>query len=167
MIPEFTGDYWFLSNFYPCQIKDPSGLTWPSAEHLFQGCKTHSRRDREAIRTAVSPSDAKQLGRRVRLRPDWEQVKKSIMLKVVLAKFEQNPDLAVLLDATYGEELVEGNDPLSRALADTPATLLTAEEPTGCPACGSDDYDTEAGPDSLPDYEHGLKRCQECGEEWV
>jgi hypothetical protein len=38
---------------------------------------------------------------------------------------------------------------------------------TGCPMCGSDDYDTELGPDNQPDYEHGLKTCQECGEEWV
>jgi len=40
-------------------------------------------------------------------------------------------------------------------------------DPTGCPACGSDDYDTELGDDSQPDYESGLKKCLECGEEWV
>ena len=39
--------------------------------------------------------------------------------------------------------------------------------PTGCPACGSDDYHTETGTDGLPDYGHGVKKCQECGEEWV
>src|SRR5262249_46521921 len=38
---------------------------------------------------------------------------------------------------------------------------------TGCPLCGSDDYDTEPGADGQPDYENGLKTCQECGEEWV
>jgi hypothetical protein len=41
------------------------------------------------------------------------------------------------------------------------------ENSTGCPLCGSDDYDTEPGDDGLPDYENGLKKCLECGEEWV
>jgi hypothetical protein len=41
------------------------------------------------------------------------------------------------------------------------------ENPTGCPACGSDDYDTELGGDGQPDHENGLKTCQECGEQWV
>jgi len=44
-----------------------------------------------------------------------------------------------------------------------------AEPPpdTGCPICGSDDYDTELGPGGQPDYEHGVKKCQACGEEWT
>jgi hypothetical protein len=41
------------------------------------------------------------------------------------------------------------------------------ENPTGCPLCGSDDYDTELGEDDQPDYANGLKTCQECGEQWV
>lgn len=41
------------------------------------------------------------------------------------------------------------------------------EPGTGCPACGSDDYVTEPGPGGQPDYEHGTKRCEECGEEWT
>ena len=40
-------------------------------------------------------------------------------------------------------------------------------ETNGCPLCGSDDYDTEPGPDGAPDYEAGAKTCNECGEEWV
>lgn len=41
------------------------------------------------------------------------------------------------------------------------------DSPTGCPACGSDDYDTEPGLDGQPDYDNGLKTCQGCGERWV
>lgn len=40
-------------------------------------------------------------------------------------------------------------------------------EATGCPACGSDDYDTEPGENGEPDYDHGVKTCNDCGEEWV
>jgi ribA/ribD-fused uncharacterized protein len=110
VIPEFTGQYAFLSNFYPSEIVTPDGWIWPTAEHLFQACKTWSPDDRRRVYAAASPGGAKRAGRRVALRPDWERVKKLIMLKTVLAKFEQNPELATLLDATYGEELVEGND---------------------------------------------------------
>jgi hypothetical protein len=39
--------------------------------------------------------------------------------------------------------------------------------PTECPACGSDDYATEPGDDGEPDYQNGVKTCEECGEEWV
>lgn len=44
------------------------------------------------------------------LRDDWEFFKNAIMLKVVVAKFEQNPELAEKLIATGHAELREGND---------------------------------------------------------
>ena len=62
------------------------------------------------VLTKPNPSEAKRLGRRVRLRSDWEQVKYDVMLDVVRAKFNQHPDLAQKLLATGDEELVEGND---------------------------------------------------------
>lgn len=43
---------------------------------------------------------------------------------------------------------------------------LRHPDPTGCPACGSDDYfelDAEGGDPDL----QGVKRCEECGEEWA
>jgi ribA/ribD-fused uncharacterized protein len=57
----------------------------------------------------VTPGEAKRYGRRIELRPDWEQVKKRVMLTVVLAKFTQNPDLARQLVATEDAYLEEGN----------------------------------------------------------
>ena len=62
------------------------------------------------VLTKLNPSEAKRLGRRMRLRSDWEQVKYDVMLDVVRAKFNQHPDLAQKLLATGDEELVEGND---------------------------------------------------------
>ena len=62
------------------------------------------------VLTKLNLSEAKRLGRRVRLRSDWEQVKYDVMLDVVRAKFNQHPDLAQKLLATGDEELVEGND---------------------------------------------------------
>ena len=55
------------------------------------------------------PGKSKGVGRRVPLRPDWEQVKVGIMEEIVRAKFTQNPELAARLMATGEKILVEGN----------------------------------------------------------
>ncbi|MGX8680786.1 MAG: NADAR family protein, partial [bacterium] len=52
---------------------------------------------------------AKKKGRRVLLRDDWEQVKDRIMEEIVLAKFQQNPELKAQLLATGDAMLEEGN----------------------------------------------------------
>ncbi len=56
-----------------------------------------------------APVEVDGLGRRVPLRPDWEQVKVAEMEKVVRAKFTQNPHLARLLVSTGDAEVLEGN----------------------------------------------------------
>ena len=50
---------------------------------------------------------AKRLGRKVGLRPDWEEVKDSVMLHALRAKFDQHPDLATMLLGTGSCKLVE------------------------------------------------------------
>ena len=49
------------------------------------------------------------MGRRVKLRPDWEQVKVGLMEEIVRAKFTQNEDLKQRLLATGDKRLAEGN----------------------------------------------------------
>jgi predicted NAD-dependent protein-ADP-ribosyltransferase YbiA (DUF1768 family) len=70
-ISGFSGEYRFLSNFYPAAIIYLDAV-YPTAEH------------------AASPGAAKRLGRTVVLRHDWERVRKQVMLEVVLAKFGQH-----------------------------------------------------------------------------
>lgn len=106
MINEFRGKYYFLSNFYSVPVKH-GFLTFTNTEAAFHSEKCPMR---AAEFTKLNPSEAKRLGRRVRLRSDWEQVKDQVMLDVVRAKFDQHPDLAQKLLATGDEELVEGND---------------------------------------------------------
>lgn len=108
LIDSFTGDYAFLSNFAPSPIRQ-DGRTWPTAEHLFQSMKCVQQDQRNWVATAPTPGEAKRRGHSVSMRSGWEQHKRAAMLRVVLAKFEQNPDLAANLAATYGAELVEGN----------------------------------------------------------
>lgn len=105
MISEFRGEHYFLSNFYSSPVYY-RGMTFRNAEAAF-----HSQKDpsRASEFTRLNPSEAKRLGRRVRLRRDWEEVKDSIMFEIVLAKFGGSQSLADALLATGDEKIVEGN----------------------------------------------------------
>lgn len=107
-IDKFEGEYAFLSNFYPTTIKW-EGETYPTLEHAFQAAKTYDSQERQSLRQAHSPGKAKQLGRQVTLRPDWEKVKTDIMRTLLLQKF-QIPTLRTSLLATGNAQLIEGNN---------------------------------------------------------
>ena len=80
--------YGEFSNFsaHPIRLKD---RVWPTTEHYFQAQKFPDTPHEEQIRNAPSPMIAARLGRnRSRpLRPDWEQVKETIMREALQAKF--------------------------------------------------------------------------------
>lgn len=105
----FQREYFFLSNFYYCNIEYNFQM-YPSAEHLFQALKTLNADEREKIRLAEKPGQAKRLGRRVRLRKDWEDIKDQVMMHVLELKFSQNSLLYEKLDYTYPSLLIEGNN---------------------------------------------------------
>lgn len=107
MINEFRGPYYFLSNFYEAPVTWNS-ITYRNNEAAFQSAKTNSIVVRETFAT-MDPSAAKREGRRVVLRPDWEEVKYQIMYEICLAKFTQNKELRERLLATGDEYLEEGN----------------------------------------------------------
>ena len=108
IINRFDGEYAFLSNFAhrPITFK---GKTWSTVEHIFQAAKTLDENMREEIRIASTPDKAKRIGRMVRLRPDWEEMKKEVMLKSIRLKFSQNSELKESLLRTEDAILLEGN----------------------------------------------------------
>jgi ribA/ribD-fused uncharacterized protein len=108
MITEFQGEYRYLSNFWLAPFFY-GNATWPSSEHAFQAFKTLDSEERYRVLLSPTPGAAKREGRKVTLRPDWDQIKKQVMLQVVLAKFIQNPDLVRQLAATGTVRLIEGN----------------------------------------------------------
>lgn len=108
MISSFRDKYFFLSNFYKAPVIF-DGVRYENNEAAFQAQKCMNPEDRKAF-SEVDPSTAKKMGRKVQLRPDWEDVKVGLMKKIVFAKFTQNPNLALNLLDTKDEELVEGND---------------------------------------------------------
>ena len=107
MILYFKEENAFLSNFYESPVRF-EGINYPTVEHAFQAAKSLSADVRQKIASATTPGGAKGLGRQVCLRPDWEQIKDSVMLECVREKFK-NPELREKLLATGYEKLVEGN----------------------------------------------------------
>jgi len=97
----FEGGYRFLSNFYV----EFDGLT---AEHRFQASKAVKDDDKLRILTAPNPGRAKEIGRSVQMRPDWDTYRHVAMKMVLLFKFSDAELRAALLD-TGDAELVEAN----------------------------------------------------------
>jgi N-glycosidase YbiA len=107
VIDSFRGNYGFLSNFSLVDVEF-DGRVYPSVEHAYQAAKTTDSIAREQIRRAYSPSQAKRMGRKLDLRPDWDSVKLGVMEMLLRQKFGAEP-LKSKLAATYPHELVEGN----------------------------------------------------------
>jgi ribA/ribD-fused uncharacterized protein len=106
-IDRFDGENAFLSNFFQHELEF-EGRRWPSSEHAFQACKTTDPAEQERIRAARSPGSAKALGKKVRLRRDWDSERVASMEAVLRAKFA-DPQLRARLLGTGDAELVEGN----------------------------------------------------------
>jgi ribA/ribD-fused uncharacterized protein len=102
-IDRFDGEYHFLSNFFPL------GSLAVTSEHWFQAMKTTDFREQLLVLGQPTPGKAKRVGRKVSLRPDWDDIKVDVMSHCVVQKFMQHPELAALLEATGDAELIEGN----------------------------------------------------------
>ena len=106
-IDSFRGEYYFLSNFWEAPVEF-DGIRYGNNEAAFQAQKCLDPAERAAF-AGLNPTQAKHRGRRVSLRPDWEQVKAGLMREIVRAKFTQNPELREMLLATGDAYLEEGN----------------------------------------------------------
>ena len=126
-IPEQTGPPWTasdtlyfwggpLSNFAPTPgLRLPFGyhghhenepVLVRTVEHWFQACKATGRRTFDDVLACATPGEAKRAGRKLELRPDWEQVKFEVMLCALRGKFVLEPYRSALL-LTHPRPLAE------------------------------------------------------------
>lgn len=122
IIPEFRGDYFFLSNFYlpapvrldflPVYVAEAQEYqqVFRSVEHGFQAAKFFDLSLRDAIRSCKQPGLAKKIahGRKDLWRQDWDEIKVYVMSVLLQQKFSQEP-LRSKLVATGDASLAEGN----------------------------------------------------------
>jgi ribA/ribD-fused uncharacterized protein len=105
-ITRFDGEYEFLSNFYPCEVM-LDGVKYPSTENAYQAAKTTPENRSGFVNCTAA--DSKTLGRKCKMRSDWDEVKISVMRDLLVQKFAPGTELAEKLIKTQGSELVEGN----------------------------------------------------------
>ena len=107
-ISGFTGEYRWLSNFWPCKVEF-EGKEYSSSEHAYQASKTVIESEREMIRSLSTPGKAKRAGRKITIREDWDSVRLDVMKKILVYKFMRNKDLFNKLVQTGTVELIESN----------------------------------------------------------
>jgi len=98
--------YGFLNNFKKARMY-LWGKWWNNVETPYQAAKCVSEEEKELFYKVATPREARDLGQKVKMRSDWDQVKDNVMYECCLAKFLQHPDLRAQLMATGDEELVE------------------------------------------------------------
>jgi ribA/ribD-fused uncharacterized protein len=82
---------------------------WPSVEHYYQASKFENESDREKIRQARHPREARKMGRSRsrKRRPGWRDLKKVYMTRAVYTKCRTYPAIAAKLLATGEKNLLE------------------------------------------------------------
>jgi len=87
-----------------------SNITFPGPEQYFQLMKSYGTSDFQKAKMEMEradPTEAYKIGRKYKMRADWDQVKESVMYQAVLAKFFQDDNLGLLLLSTRDHLLVQ------------------------------------------------------------
>jgi hypothetical protein len=88
------------------------GKLWPSVEHYFQGMKFTDDVHKEQVRNAISPTEARKLGRKRRksFRSDWKQVRETVMTRGVYTRCRTHLELTEALLNTGDQKIVENSN---------------------------------------------------------
>ena len=102
----FRDDFSWLSNMHTCAI-EYQGLTYPSVESFFQAMKTTDIAERVQF-TKMGGFKAKAAGRRLVLRPNWNELRVKAMTVAIDLKFNQQKWRDLLL--SIKEPIIEHNN---------------------------------------------------------
>lgn len=105
MINSFVGQYRWLSNFSISHVLYDTKF-YPTVENAYQAAKTTGSR---IPFETCSPGVAKRLGRRIKIRCNWDNMKIDIMRSLLVQKFKKGNMFADYLINTGCEKIVEGN----------------------------------------------------------
>lgn len=108
IIDSFSGEYRWLSNFYPCDVRYQMD-TYPSSEHAYQAAKTLNQDDRDHIANNLTAGQAKRYGQTVEISDNFLENKIQIMDIILTSKFIRNLDLTQKLVDTGDAHIIEGN----------------------------------------------------------
>lgn len=87
-----------------------NGKIWPTVEHYYHAQKYLGTEIEHEIRQARTPIQAKQLAHehaQLAVNKDWQNVKESVMMNGLRAKFTQHPNLTKLLCNTNSRRIAE------------------------------------------------------------
>jgi len=107
-VRSFSGRYRFLSNFYPAKVIY-DGVVYKTVEAAYQAAKTLDKSQRFEIWSAKTPGEAKRLGKKLMLRPEWDAIKLDVMLELVRQKFTEHLSMKAGLLSTHPATLIENN----------------------------------------------------------
>lgn len=105
----YTDKYYTFDNFSAHAV-EYDGKIYPTSEHAYQAAKFQDSHIREAIRSARSPLQAKELANskfKDSRDPEWENKKVDVMETVLRAKLAQHPEVAAALKQTGNNEMME------------------------------------------------------------
>jgi ribA/ribD-fused uncharacterized protein len=111
IIKEFKNKYFFLSNFFPVNIKI-DGVEYRSSEHYFQAMKFTDPIIQKRIINAPSASVAKKMAKKYNRREDWYEISLDVMEKALRTKFSiaELRDKLLATDKIYLQEGNRWND---------------------------------------------------------
>lgn len=104
---KLAGPCGFLSNFFPYEIVDESGVVWSTSEHYYQAMKTLNMEERALIWAALDAREAKGLSKKITIRKNWNNIKENVMREALKMKFPVGGPLSQLLIETAPAELCE------------------------------------------------------------
>ncbi len=85
-IDYFKHEYSFLSNFHPVKI-EIDGFIFPSVEHAFVAMKSIDQNFWIDVIKQPNPGKVKKMGRKVNLRPNWDEYKIPLMKKLLIIQY--------------------------------------------------------------------------------
>jgi len=103
----FFGDYRYLSNFHLAEVWY-EGILYPSTEHAYQAAKSIDINIRNEFLSETC-NGAKNKGRKIEVRENWDTIKYDVMFTVIYDKFYRHPELRQQLLLTGNKYLEETN----------------------------------------------------------